>query len=97
MRIDFGVGDAVVVDQAVQHRVQLIQPHPAAFGERVGQFGPGRPHVAVMVEELVVTDARARRTGGAQIEQCLLGACGAVPGQQAVGVVAITGGTGNRR
>ena len=57
--IDFGVGDAVVVDQAAHYRAQPVQPGFAALSDGVGQLGPGRPHVTRLVEELVEADPRA--------------------------------------
>ena len=88
--IDLGVGDAVVVDQAVHHRAQPVQPGPAALRDGVRQLGPGRPHVSVAVDEFVVADPRAVP----QIEKRFLGSRGPVPGQQAVGVVATGGDRG---
>ncbi|CNU91273.1 Uncharacterised protein [Mycobacterium tuberculosis] len=86
--IDCGVGDAVVVDQAVHHRAQPVQPRLATFGDRVGELGPGRSHVAVVVDEFVIAGSRAVP----QVEQCFLGTRGAVSGQQAVDVVAVGSG-----
>jgi len=61
--------------------LQLFQP----LGDGVGQFGPGRPHVAVVVDEFVVADSRAVP----QIEQCFLSPRGLVSGQEPVGVIAV--------
>ena len=68
--VDPGVGDAVVVDQAVHHRAQPVQPRPSPLPDRGSQLGPRGAHVAGFVDEFVVTDARAVT----QIEQGLLGA-----------------------
>ena len=82
--VDFDVGDAVVVHQAAHRGPQPLQPCAAALTDRVGQFLPRGPDVAVHVDELVV----AGPGPATQVEQCLLGARGAVAGEQAIGVVA---------
>ncbi len=81
--LDVGVGDAVVVDEVVHHRAQPVQPAAAALRDGVGQLGPRRAHVAVLVDEFVVAACRAVP----QIEQRFLGPRGTVSGQQAIGVV----------
>ena len=71
---------------------QPTQPGPSAITDRVGEVGPCAPHVSGLVDELVVADQRPLHGGRTQVEQGLLGAGGAISGQQPVDVGAVVNG-----
>ena len=75
--VDRDVGDAVVFHQAVDNLAKALEPVTPAFGDDVGELGPGGPHRTRLVEELVVRGGRA--------------AVGAVSGQQVVQIVVVVG------
>ena len=53
--IDLEVADALVVDQAADHRPHLFQPGSTAFADQVTEFPPGRPDLAAGIDEFVVS------------------------------------------
>jgi hypothetical protein len=80
--VDLDVGDAVVVDETLDHRAQPAQPVPAAFADTVGEVTPRRPDVPCGVDEFVVPRLRP----APHVEQRRLRARSAVVGEQVVGV-----------
>ena len=73
--------DAVVVDEAADHRTQPLEAELAAFGDAFGHLLPGRSDTAHRVDELVVA-AASRPT---YVEERLLCAGGPVFRQHVIG------------